>query len=209
MMNVVGSDDDAYESFGGAGPEAGADIGPGTLLLASTDLLDPNFGRSVIYVLEHDDSGTLGVILNQHSETPVHNLLPEWSGAAAAPKVVFIGGPVKQDAAVCLGVLKATANDDDSTALRQIHGRVVMVDLDSDPDEVAGLVEGVRVFAGYAGWGVGQLADELAQGSWLVTDGRIRDILAGADVDIWGEAMRRQPWPIPLFASHPIDVMRN
>lgn len=206
----MGSDDDQYEPFGDAEPETGDGIGPGTLLLASTDLLDPNFGRTAVYILEHDETGTLGVVLNRMSETAVHNLLPEWSHLAAAPKVMFVGGPVKQDSAVCLALLKATASPDDSGALRPITDRVVMVDLDADPDDdVAGLVDGIRIFVGYAGWGVGQLADELAEGSWVVTDGRSGDILAGSGVDVWGEGLRRLPWPMPLLATHPIDVMRN
>ena len=74
----------------------------GTLLLANTDLLEPTFRRSVIYVVEHNDGGTLGVVLNRPSETAVYNVLPQWAKLAAKPKTMFIGGPVKRDAALCL-----------------------------------------------------------------------------------------------------------
>src|SRR6478752_6769582 len=65
----------------------------GTLLLANTDLLEPTFRRSVIYVVEHNDGGTLGVVLNRPSETAVYNVLPQWAKLAAKPKTMFIGGP--------------------------------------------------------------------------------------------------------------------
>ena len=74
----------------------------GTLLLANTDLLEPTFRRSVIYIVEHNDGGTLGVVLNRSSETAVYNVLPQWAKLAAKPKTMFIGGPVKRDAALCL-----------------------------------------------------------------------------------------------------------
>ena len=76
----------------------------GTLLLANTDLLEPTFRRSVIYVVEHNDGGTLGVVLNRPSETAVYNVLPQWAKLAAKPKTMFIGGPVKRDAALCLAL---------------------------------------------------------------------------------------------------------
>ena len=78
----------------------------GTLLLANTDLLEPTFRRSVIYVVEHNDGGTLGVVLNRPSETAVYNVLPQWAKLANKPKTMFIGGPVKRDAALCLGTLR-------------------------------------------------------------------------------------------------------
>src|SRR5260370_29443750 len=68
----------------------------GTLLLANTDLLEPTFRRSVIYIVEHNDGGTLGVVLNRSSETAVYNVLPQWAKLAAKPKTMFIGAPAKR-----------------------------------------------------------------------------------------------------------------
>lgn len=181
----------------------------GSLLIASTDLIEPTFRRSVIYVIEHNDSGSLGVVLTQMSQTAVHNLLPQWTDLAASPRAVFVGGPVKQDAALCLGVVKPGADASSSMSLRPVDGRVVLVDLDGDPDELAELLEGVRIFAGYAGWGIGQLESELDQDSWLIASALPRDLLAPPTVDVWFDVLRRQPWPLPLLATHPIDVMRN
>ena len=106
----------------------------GTLLLANTDLLEPTFRRSVIYIVEHNDGGTLGVVLNRASETAVYNVLPQWAKLTAKPKTMFIGGPVKRDAALCLATLRVGADPQGVPGLRHVAGRVVMVDLDADPD---------------------------------------------------------------------------
>ena len=181
----------------------------GTLLLANTDLLEPTFRRTVIYVVEHNDGGTLGVILNRPSETAVYNVLPQWAKLAAKPKTMFIGGPVKRDAALCLGTLRVGANADTVPSLRHVFGRVVMVDLDTDPDAISPLVDGVRIYAGYSGWTTGQLEDEIDRQDWIVLSALPFDLLVGPRVDLWGQVLRRQPSPLSLLATHPIDVNRN
>lgn len=96
-------------------------------MLANTDLLEPTFRRSVIYIVEHNDGGTLGVVLNRPSETAVYNVLPQWAKLAAKPKTMFIGGPVKRDAALCLAVLRVGADPEGVPGLRHVAGRLVMV----------------------------------------------------------------------------------
>lgn len=181
----------------------------GSLLLANTDLLEPTFRRSVIYVVEHNDGGTLGVVLNRPSEAAVHNVLPQWSDLAAKPKTMFIGGPVKRDAALCLGILRIGLDPDGLTGLRHVAGRIVMVDLDADPDVIAEFVEGVRIFAGYAGWTIGQLEGEIDRDDWMVFSALPSDVLVQPRVDLWSRVLRRQPLPLSLLATHPIDLSRN
>jgi putative transcriptional regulator len=96
------------------------------LLLADTDLHEPTFRRTVIYIVEHNDGGTLGVVLNRPSETAVYNVLPQWAKLAAKPKTMFIGGPVKRDAALCLAVLRVGAVPDGVPGLRHVAGRMAM-----------------------------------------------------------------------------------
>lgn len=181
----------------------------GTLLLANTDLLEPTFRRSVIYVVEHNDGGTLGVVLNRPSDTAVYNVLPQWATLAGKPKTMFVGGPVKRDAALCLAVLKSGAEPCDIPGVRPVVGRTVMVDLDSDPDVISPYVEGVRIFAGYSGWTVGQLDGEIERDDWIVLSAVPSDLLAQPGVDLWGRVLRRQPLPLAMLATHPIDVSRN
>lgn len=181
----------------------------GTLLLANTDLLEPTFRRSVIYVVEHNDGGTLGVVLNRASETAVYNVLPQWAKLATKPKTMYVGGPVKRDAALCLATLRAGVEPGGVPGLRHVQGRVVMVDLDADPDSIAPAIEGVRIFAGYSGWTIGQLEGEIERDDWIVLSALPSDVLAEPRVDLWGRVLRRQPMPLSLMATHPIDLSRN
>ncbi|MCW4354809.1 YqgE/AlgH family protein [Hoyosella sp. YIM 151337] len=184
-------------------------VTPGSLLLASTELLEPTFRRTVIYIIEHNESGSLGVVLNRPSETAVHNVLPQWSGLSARPKALFIGGPVKRDSAMCLGILKPGALLRGVDGIRAIEGRTVMVDLDAEPEHIAPIVEGVRVFVGYAGWTTGQLDSELARDDWMVMPSLPADVLSPARADLWGRVLRRQSAPLSMLATHPIELDRN
>lgn len=177
--------------------------------MASTDLAEPTFRRTVIYIIEHNDAGSLGVVLNRMSQTAVHNLLPAWTDTAARPKAIFVGGPVKQDSALCLGVVRPGVSIGHLPALRHVEGRVVLVDLDADAEDLTEALSGVRIFAGYAGWGIGQLGDELRTGSWIVAPSLPDDVLAPAEMDLWSQVLRRQPWPLPLLSTHPIELERN
>jgi putative transcriptional regulator len=181
----------------------------GTLLLANTDLFEPTFRRSVIYIVEHNDGGTLGVVLNRPSETAIYNVLPQWTDLAAKPKSMFIGGPVKRDAALCLGTLRVGADPEGVEGLRHVAGRVVMVDLDADPEMIATLVEGVRIFAGYSGWTIGQLEGEIERDDWIVLSALPSDVLVQPRVDLWSRVLRRQPLALAMLATHPIDLSRN
>ncbi|MDV7246018.1 MULTISPECIES: YqgE/AlgH family protein [Rhodococcus] len=184
-------------------------VRPGSLLVSSTDLVEPAFRRTVIYVIEHNEAGSLGVVINRPSETSVQEVLPQWAPLAASPAALYVGGPVKRDAALCLATLRTGALIDGVAGLRRVHGRVVMVDLDSDPEVIAPLVEGVRIFAGYSGWTFGQLDSELQRDDWMVVSALPSDVVAPARIDVWAQVLRRQPLPLALLATHPIDVERN
>ncbi|RRQ28416.1 YqgE/AlgH family protein [Rhodococcus sp. Eu-32] len=184
-------------------------VRPGSLLVSSIELVEPTFRRTVVYVIEHNDAGSLGVVINRPSETAVHDVLPQWSELAARPQALYVGGPVKRDSALCLGVVRTGVDVEGVAGLRRVDGRVVMVDLDSDPSDIAPLVEGVRVFAGYSGWTMGQLDGELARDDWMVVSALASDVIGPPKIDLWAHVLRRQPMPLAMLASHPIDVERN
>lgn len=202
---------------GGQNPEPGRRgfrqgeqvVRAGTLLVSSTDLAEPTFRRTVVYIIEHNDAGTLGVVLNRPSDTAVHDVLPQWSPVCAAPRTLFIGGPVKRDAALCLGTVRVGASITGVPGLRRVDGRVVLVDLDTDPDRIGALVEGIRIFAGYAGWTFGQLEGELDNDAWVVVSALPSDPITSRRGDMWADVLRRQPLPLSLLATHPIELERN
>jgi putative transcriptional regulator len=184
-------------------------VRPGTLLVAAPSLVDPNFRRTVVYLIAHGEEGTVGVVLNRPSETAVFNVLPGWAGHASRPPAVYVGGPVQTSAAMCLGVCRAGVDADALPSTARVTGPVVLVDLDAEPDEIIADLKGLRIFAGHAGWGAAQLSEEIAEGAWHVLDGLPDDVLAGPRVDLWFRVLRRQPMPLTLEAYHPGDLSRN
>jgi putative transcriptional regulator len=179
------------------------------LLVAAPELLDPNFRRTVVYLVASGSDGAVGVVLNRPSETAVANVLPQWVRATARPQIVYSGGPVQTTSAMCLGVRRPDRPPRRVPGTVAVSGSVVLVDLDGDVDTVADELSGVRVFAGRAGWAADQLADEIAEGAWLVVPGQATDVLVGPMTDLWFTVLRRQPKPTSLLAYHPGDLLRN
>ncbi len=185
----------------------------GRLLVATPVLTDPSFARSVLYILEHDGSGSAAVILNRPSHTPVGQVLPDWQDVVSDPMVVFAGGPVQPDGALCLGVLNQAgrrgAEQGHGPAVRSIVDGVCTVDLDSEIEPIVAVTSGLRVFAGHAGWAPGQLDGELAEGAWFVLPAATQDVF-GSDPDrLRGDVLRRQPAPLKLMSTYPRDPVLN
>jgi putative transcriptional regulator len=168
----------------------------GYLLVASPHLLDPNFFRTVVLLLEHDEEGAVGVILNRPSRSGLGEELPEWEPLLAVPEVVFVGGPVEPQTAVGL------AHGLEGSAVAGVG----IVDLSASPGELAAPV---RVYAGYAGWGPDQLEMELAEGSWIVADAIAPDVFISDPDSLWSAVLRRQPGTTALLATFPIDPSLN
>lgn len=178
----------------------------GRLLVATPDLRDPNFFRTVVLVLEHGDDGALGVVLNRPSETDVAELFPEWRSAVPEPTVAFVGGPVSPDSVIAL----AQADRDDAVdGWIPVFRRLGTVDLARSPADLMVDVHAVRVFAGYAGWAPGQLEGELALGGWFVLDALDGDPFTPDPDGLWAAVLRRQGGTTAWFASCPVDPSVN
>ena len=184
-------------------------IEPGTLLVAAPRLVDSNFRRTVVYVIEHQGSGTLGVVLNRPSEVAVHDVLPGWGPHVSKPRAVYVGGPVEQKTALCLAALRTGEKVSTVSGVIAVRGPVALVDLDADPDYLVPKVRGMRVFAGYSGWSAGQLDAEIERGDWMVVAGLPLDVVTPAGVDLWGRVLRRQGMPLALLATHPGELKLN
>lgn len=186
----------------------------GNLLVAMPALTDPNFDRTVVYVVDHGEQGTLGVVLNRPSDTELSEVLPGWWTLAAAPRTFHVGGPCETDTALCLGVRNGVGDAPGTAAngargLRRVTRQVHLVDLDGDPEAVSAVLAGLRVFAGYAGWGSGQLAEEVAAGAWAVLASRPEDVLSDAGPHLWRRVLRRQGGAIALLSTYPRDPSQN
>lgn len=177
----------------------------GRLLLAGPTLRDPNFFRSVVLMLDHDEDGALGVVLNRPTEHPVAAALPPWASYVSQPAVVFIGGPVAPETALALGRLPS--GHAARLGFTPLIGALGIVDLDRV--EMAQAVQDIRVFAGYSGWGPGQLEGELAADAWLVLDSLPSDVTSPDPEQLWETVLRRQAGPLALLAAYPDEPAWN
>jgi putative transcriptional regulator len=178
----------------------------GRLLVAEPMLADPNFQRSVVYLIDHGDEGALGVVLNRPSEVPVGDVVPTWAPYVSEPRTVFIGGPVSPEAAICLGRCAPGA---ESPLWNPLSEELGVVDLNGDPLLAPAGVSGLRVFAGYSGWSPGQLEAEMEMDGWFVLDAEPDDLFAETAEELWRRVLARQRGPLRRFASFPEDPSVN
>jgi len=184
------------------------ELAAGRLLVATPLLVDPNFLRTVVLLLDVDDSGALGVVLNRPSPVPVHSILPEWSDRVPEPDVIFAGGPVATDSALAVAHLGGRSGEE-PVGFRTVFGTTGIIDLDTPAELLTDVVGGVRVFAGYAGWGPEQLTGEVAEGSWFVVDSLFGDVFGQAPERLWADVLRRQPGELAWLSTMPVDPASN
>ena len=175
----------------------------GQLLIASPALLDPNFRRTVVLVTEHTDEGAAGLVLNRPSPAEVVELVPQLEPLVEDGEQVWLGGPVQQDAVLVLGEFV----DPDDAAV-PLFGSLGFPALD-EPDDVVPVTTRRRVFAGYAGWGAGQLEDELAREDWIVEPALPDDAFTEAPDLLWSDVLRRKGGVYELVARMPEDPSVN
>lgn len=178
----------------------------GHLLLAGAGLYDPNFRRTVILVGEHGEEGAMGVVLNRPSPIPIHEAVPplaELAALAGGDGLVYVGGPVQPDAIVVIADF-----EEPEQAGVLVLGTIGFVPGDVEPASIGGLRR-ARVFAGYAGWGAGQLESELEESSWIVEPALPDDIFTDVPGELWSTILRRKGGPFALLAQMPDDPRLN
>jgi putative transcriptional regulator len=192
----------------------------GRLLVATPVIGDPNFDRTVVFLLGHDHDGALGVVVNRPTDVDVEGSLPQWASISAPPAVVFVGGPVEQAGAIGLGrpspgvPLEGRSPGDWDAMWSPIPdvadavGPLATLDLHADPTLSPGL-DAVRVYAGHSGWGPGQLEGEIVQGAWLVADARAEDLWSDRPDLLWRRVLQRQSGEAAWLALAPRDPSTN
>jgi putative transcriptional regulator len=176
----------------------------GKLLIASPALVDPNFARAVVLITEHNDDGAMGVVLNRPSETSVDEVAPELAGVVVDDEPVFIGGPVQPQALVVL----AEFADLDAAAWIVVAD-VGFVAAQTDGDRLEDAVRRGRVYAGYSGWGAGQLEGELAEEAWIVEPPLASELFPDDPLALWQDVLARKGGQFALIARMPEDPSVN
>ena len=172
----------------------------GQLLVATPTLVDPNFHRSVVLVTHHDEDGAMGLVLNRPSTTAVADAVPELDDVVEGDEWIYVGGPVEPGAALLLAELE---DPGEATA-------VVFADIGFPPDDPApGSTRRTRVFAGYAGWGAGQLEAELEESAWILTPAEREDVFGEDAEELWASVLRRKGGRFAILATMPPDPSLN
>jgi putative transcriptional regulator len=177
----------------------------GKLILAAPALKDPNFARAVVLIAEHSEEGAMGLVLNRPSEAPIGDAVPDLTWVADSDAPVYVGGPVAPN-----GVIVLAEWVDPAQAVVLIDDDLGFVPGDTeDTDALAAAVRRARVYAGHAGWGPGQLEDEIAEDAWIV-EAPLRDELFSEDPEgLWSAVLRRKGREFALLSTMPPDPSLN
>ncbi len=175
----------------------------GNLLIAGPTLFDPNFRRAVVLVGEHTDEGALGVVLNRPSPATVQEIVPPLAPLAGPEELLFFGGPVQPEAVIVLAEF-----DEPDRAEMLVLDRIGFLIGEVDPDQT-GPIARARIFAGYTGWGPGQLEAEVDESSWLIGPAVPDDVFGPADADLWRVAVRRKGRGFATLSLMPADPTMN
>jgi len=176
----------------------------GQLLVAGPSLQDPNFARTVVLIAEHNDEGAMGVVLNRESELDVAEAAPALRELVDPGERVHAGGPVQPTAVVIVAEF-----EDSEHAATLVLETVGFVSADTDLDLLAEEVDRVRVFAGLAGWGPGQLESELERDDWFVEPATVEDVFCDDADGLWSSVLERKGGQYALVARMPLDPSVN
>ncbi len=175
----------------------------GQLLIAGPSLWDPNFRRTVVLIGHHDEDGAVGVVLNRSLEVPVHEMVPALRDLVDAAEPLLAGGPVEPEGVVVLA-------DFMDPAMAEVIALDSIGFIPAEPGgDLATQIRRARVFAGYAGWGAGQLEAELAEGSWILEAALPEDVFHPDPVLLWDDVLRRKGPDFDMIRLMPADPSMN
>lgn len=176
----------------------------GQLLVAGPSLLDPNFWRTVVLVVEHTDDGALGLVLNRPAEASVGDAVPQLRPLLDLDEQLFIGGPVQPSSVI---VLAEFEDPGDAALLSFDHIGVLGTGVSLEQPVVG--VRRSRAFVGHSGWGPGQLDSELLRGDWILEPARREDAFSAGARELWSQVLTRKGGSYALVARMPADPSVN
>lgn len=177
----------------------------GQLLIAGPRLIDPNFFRTVVLIVDHSDEGAFGMVLNRPSETSVGDAVPELETLVDPDEPLFIGGPVQPSSVITLAQF-----DDITDAALSAFDDIGVLGTGGPPlEELADRVLEARAYVGHSGWGPGQLDSELERGDWIVEPARQEDVFSGSSGELWSAVLTRKGGSYALVARMPLDPSLN
>ncbi len=181
------------------------DLAPGKLLIADPFLRDPNFLRSVVFLCDHNETGSLGFVLNKVHDQILGELISELEEFSFP---VYYGGPVQLDSLHFLH----QCPDQIPGGMEVIDGIFWGGDFTAAIDSIKSkslLEKNIRFFIGYSGWGEGQLEEEMKQKSWITSDGNKRIVFPSDVNNTWKYALKQLGGEYAQMINYPIDPQLN
>ncbi len=155
----------------------------GQLLIAAPSLMDPNFRRTVVLMIQHDENGAFGLVLNRTASISIQHV---WEQVSETPCEIegnlHQGGPVE-------GPLMAMHDNAALSEIEVMPGVYFCVGADSMRTLVAAENQTGQFFIGHAGWGLEQLENELAEGAWYTHPATPEDVFGDA-TDLWDKSLK-------------------
>lgn len=189
----------------GPEPAATPDYRRGRLLVASPSLVDPNFRRAVVLLLEHSAEGALGLVLNRPTPLVSREALPgDLAAAMPEEERVHEGGPVQPEAVIVLADFT-----DPSLAASVAFDGVGIVNPEADASRLDDGVRAIRAYGGYAGWGEGQLEREIAEEAWIDARPTARDVFGHDPDGLWSAVLERKGGTWRVIARMPENPSVN
>jgi putative transcriptional regulator len=159
-------------------------LAAGKILVARRQLLDPNFARTVVLILQHDEEGTAGLILNRQTKIPLSRLSKEMESAKGRVDPLYLGGPVEQSGLMAL--LRSRTKPEDA---KPVVADVYLISLKAmlEKTMASGVASSVfRLYLGYAGWEAGQLEWEMGQEAWEILPANAGIVFDPHPESLWG-----------------------
>lgn len=178
----------------------------GQLLIAGPGLVDPNFWRTVVLIVEHNEEGALGLVLNRPSETKVGDAVPQLGGLLDAADEMLVGGPVQPTGVI---VLAEFEDPGDAALIAFDDIGILGTSGEEEGEDLSVGVRAARAFAGHAGWGPGQLEGELERGDWILEPARRSDAFSERPEELWHAVLSRKGGSYALIARMPADPSMN
>lgn len=177
---------------------------PGRFLISEPFMMDRNFQRTVVLLVEHNDEGSLGFVLNRRLDKRVHELV---DGFPESHADVFLGGPVEQNTLHYVhldnqlsGSRPVVENMYWSGDFIELREKLMLGQLNQD---------NILFFVGYSGWGPGQLEGELAEKSWIVAPHNVDFVFGDNQDQLWQNLLRSMGKKFQVLSNYPTDPSLN
>jgi putative transcriptional regulator len=165
-------------------------LAKGKFLIAGRDLRDPNFAESVVLLVEHNEDGAMGLVINNRTEVGLSRLLPDVEELKERNDDLYIGGPVQRKSMLLMLVRSRTKPIESNHVFADVYvtGSVAVLE---QVIEMGWEGDRFRAYAGYAGWGAGQLDNEVARGDWHIAPADADTVFASKPADVWKKVIER------------------